>query len=76
MSRGAPADMYDERGRAPDHAYAAASAYPAARRSRVDSIQRRDIARLTALGVCVALQCGLLLVSLTPQTTWAALGVP
>jgi hypothetical protein len=76
MSRGAPADMYDERGRAPDHAYAAASAYPAARRSRVDSIQRRDIARLTALGVCVALQCGLLLVSLTPQTTWAALGFP
>jgi hypothetical protein len=71
--------MYDERGRAPDRAYAAAPAYPAypaVRRSRADGIQRRDIARLIALGACVAVQCVLLLVSLTPQTTWAAFGFP
>src|SRR4029453_12927884 len=76
MSRGAPANMYDERGRAPDRAYAAARAYSAARRSRIVGMTPGRIARLTALGVCVALQCGLLLVSLTPQTTWAEFGFP
>lgn len=76
MSRGAPANMYDERGRAPDRAYAAAPAYSAARRTRAESITRGSVIRLIALGACVTLQCGLLLVSLVPQTTWAGFGLP
>src|SRR5262245_46501087 len=83
MSRGAPANMYDERGRAPDRvpdrAYAAApAAYKPARRARSGGggVSLGRIARLSALGACVALQCALLLVSLTPQTTWASLGMP
>jgi hypothetical protein len=68
--------MYDERGRALDRAYVAAPAQSAMRRSRVVGMTRGRVIRLTALGTCVALQCGLLLVSLTPQTTWAELGFP
>lgn len=75
MSRGAPANMYDERGRAPDRAYAA-PAYGPARRARAGGISLGRIARLSALGAAVALQCGLLLVSLVPQTTWAGFGLP
>lgn len=86
MSRGAPANMYDERGRAPDRvpdrAYAAAPAsYKPAKptrraRSGGGGVSLGRIARLSALGACVALQCALLLISLTPQTTWASLGMP
>ena len=76
MSRGAPANRYDERGRASDRAYAAAPTQSAMRRSRGVGITRGSIIRFIALGTCVALQCILLLVSLTPQTTWAELGFP
>jgi hypothetical protein len=75
MSRGAPANMYDERGRAPNPGYAVSPAY-APRRSRAAGLSLWRVARLGALSGCVALQCALLLVSLVPQTTWAELGLP
>jgi hypothetical protein len=68
--------MYDERGRAPDRAYVVAPTYSAARPARANGLTRGRIVRLTALGACVVLQCGLLLVSLVPQTTWAGFGLP
>jgi|GEM_PF-3175294 len=76
MSRGAPANAYDDRGRAPNPGYAAASGYGPTKRARSDSLSPGHIVRLGALGVCVALQCALLLISLVPQTTWAGLDLP
>jgi hypothetical protein len=67
--------MYDERGRAPDRAYAAA-AYAPERRASAAAMPLGRIVRLGALGACVALQCALLLISLVPQTIWANLGMP
>jgi hypothetical protein len=80
MSRGAPANMYDDRGRAPNRAYVAAPggapAHGRARRARPAGLNLWSVARLGGLASLVALQSTLLLVSLTPQTTWATLGLP